>query len=112
MREEGLNEIENIILNEGMSDKAKAFVNGIGAVRYTIGDKMGQVAQRSMQLLMNLCRSCRPNISNQSLKGELHAYTEPILTSLNDKLGDNLAKVRSVSEDSFLSMADHPNFGV
>jgi len=41
VREEGLNEIENIILNEGMSDKAKAFVNGIGAVRYTIGDKMG-----------------------------------------------------------------------
>lgn len=32
-----------MILNEGLNE-AKAFVNGVGAVRYTINDKMAQVA--------------------------------------------------------------------
>lgn len=40
LREEGISNIENMILNETPSNEAKAFVNGIGIVRYTIGDKM------------------------------------------------------------------------
>jgi hypothetical protein len=39
-REEGLNEIEQSILGREISDEAKGFVNAIGAIRYTIGDKM------------------------------------------------------------------------
>jgi aspartate/tyrosine/aromatic aminotransferase len=38
LREEGLNEIENLV--ERIPDRAKAFVNSIGAVRFTLGDKM------------------------------------------------------------------------
>ena len=39
-REEGLNEIEQSVLGREISDEAKGFVNAIGAIRYTIGDKM------------------------------------------------------------------------
>lgn len=39
-REEGLNEIEQMVMSGEVQDEAKGFVNAIGAVRYTIGDKM------------------------------------------------------------------------
>lgn len=39
-REEGITKIEEMILNEGGINEAKAFVNGIGVVKYTINDKM------------------------------------------------------------------------
>lgn len=40
LREEGINNIESMILNEGGLNEGKAFVNGIGIVKYTVGDKM------------------------------------------------------------------------
>lgn len=40
LREEGINNIENAVLNEGGLNEGKAFVNGVGVVRYTVGDKM------------------------------------------------------------------------
>jgi hypothetical protein len=43
-REEGLAEVENMISSGRIPDEARAFVNAIGAVRFTIGDKMAQVA--------------------------------------------------------------------
>lgn len=74
---------------------------------------MSQVSQKSMQCLINVCRSVpHPSISNGNLKGELQSFIEPILSSLNDKLGDNLVKVRNLAEDSFLALAEHPNFGL
>lgn len=102
-----------MILRDGVGDEARAFVNGIGAIRYTINDKMAQVSQRAMQTLISLTRGIpRPQITNANLKGELYAYTDPIISTLNDKLGDNLVKVRQLAEETFLSMAEHPNFGV
>ena len=70
-REEGITTIENEILNEGKyPNEAQAFVNGMGVVRYTVGDKMAQVSQKAMQFLSNLCKNIRPNL-NAALKGEL-----------------------------------------
>lgn len=40
LREEGISNIENTILNEGVGNEAKAFVNGVGVARFTVGDKM------------------------------------------------------------------------
>jgi hypothetical protein len=34
------------------------------------------------------------------------------LSAINDKLGDNLVKVRTLSEDSLMAMAEHPSFGL
>jgi hypothetical protein len=33
-------EIENMIMERRIQDESRAFVNGIGSVRFTIGDKM------------------------------------------------------------------------
>lgn len=110
-REEGIQALESEIINEGRYNESKAFVNGIGVVRYTVGDKMAQVAQRAMQMIVNLCRNLRPSL-NSNQKGELQFYTEPIISSLVDKLGDNLMKLRTGAEEALLSMAEHPNFGV
>jgi hypothetical protein len=95
-----------------MSDEAKAFVFGTGAIRHTIGDKMAQVSQRSMLFLINLCKSLSPPIQSPNLKGELNSYIEPIMTALSDKLGDNLVKVRTLAEDTVMAMAEHPSFGL
>lgn len=65
-----------------------------------------------MNVLINLCKGSTPNISNPNLKGELFAYTEPILSTLSDKIGDNLVKVRTLAEDSMLAMGEHPSFGL
>lgn len=40
LREEGITSIENMVINEGGLNEGKAFVNGVGAVRYTVNDKM------------------------------------------------------------------------
>jgi hypothetical protein len=64
-----------------------------------------------MQFLTNLCRNLRP-VLNPSLKGELQSYTEPIISCLVDKLGDNLMKLRSSAEDSLVAMAEHQAFGI
>ena len=81
-------------------------MNSIGVIRYTVSDKMAQVSQKAMQFLTNLCKSLNPVISG-ALKGELQSYTEPILSSLIEKLGDNLMKVRTSAEDALLAMAEH-----
>jgi hypothetical protein len=64
-----------------------------------------------MQFLANLCKNLRPTLQPQ-LKGELQSYTDHILTTLIDKLGDNLNKVRASAEDALLAIAEHPSFGV
>lgn len=51
-----------------------------------------------------MCRNLKP-ILNGTLKGELQSYTEPIISSLVEKLGDNLMKVRTSAEDALLSIA-------
>jgi hypothetical protein len=43
-RDEGLNDVEQMVMEREVSDEAKGFVNAIGAVRFTLGDKMAQVA--------------------------------------------------------------------
>lgn len=43
-RDEALNEIENTLLHEGYPDQARGFVNAVGAIRFTLGDKMAQVS--------------------------------------------------------------------
>lgn len=88
-----------MVINDGVPNEASGFVNSFGAIRHTIGDKMAQVSQKAMQFLINLCRSLtHPNITNSNMKGELFSYTDPVISTLNDKLGDNLAKVRTLAE--------------
>lgn len=61
--------------------------------------------------MTNLCRNVSPNLGDK-LKGELQHYLDPVVSSLMEKLGDNLLKVRTSAEDALLSLAQHPCFGV
>jgi hypothetical protein len=54
--------------------------------------------------LTNLCRNVNPVLGDK-LKGELQHYVDPVVTSLMEKLGDNLLKVRTSAEDALLSVA-------
>jgi hypothetical protein len=44
LREEGLQDLEDMIINKRRPNKEEAFVNGVGAVRFTITDKMAGVS--------------------------------------------------------------------
>jgi hypothetical protein len=49
-RDDGIKALENDIVNEGKysQDEGGAFVNGVGAVRFTVQDKMASVAHKSI----------------------------------------------------------------
>jgi hypothetical protein len=52
LREDGLNTVEGLVFNGGSKLRdSEAFVNSIGAVYFTILDKMAGVSSKSMNLL-------------------------------------------------------------
>lgn len=53
-REEGLNEVEDQIMNQNNMQEDQAFISGVGAVKITIADKMAGVGQKSMNLLSTI----------------------------------------------------------
>ena len=53
-REQGLEEIEEVATS-GELPEEDSFVNGVGAVKVTVADKMAGVSQRSMLMLNTLC---------------------------------------------------------
>lgn len=55
LREKGIDQIEDEILNQGRFDEAEAFAAGVGIVRYTIQDKIIGVCTKSIQFLTSLC---------------------------------------------------------
>mmetsp|Transcript_11417 Transcript_11417/g.19278 ORF Transcript_11417/g.19278 Transcript_11417/m.19278 type:complete len:126 (+) Transcript_11417:1350-1727(+) len=63
LREEALTQIESLVVNKrsGLS-KEEAFLNAIGAVRFTILDKMAGVSHKSMFLMSSVCREF-PNLN-------------------------------------------------
>ena len=111
LREKGIDEIEDDILNANKFDEAEAFVAGVGVVNQTITDKIIGVCTRSINFFINLCQRVDPNLSGNQQR-DVAGYQTVILTSLVEKLGDNLAKVRQASENALLAMTSHTAFGV
>jgi len=64
-----------------------------------------------MLFIVNLSRALKPSLNNNQ-KGELQFYIDPIVSSLVEKLGDNLQKIRVGAEEALLSLCDNPHFGV
>jgi hypothetical protein len=62
-------------------------------------------------MISNICRTLNPNLTS-SLRGELQSYTDHIVSTCVEKLGDNLQKIRNSAEEALLSMSEHPLFGV
>ncbi len=108
-REEALNIIEEEAVNNGRNyDSDELFVNSIGAVRFTIQDKMAQVLQRSIQLVQSVCE-CYPQVNfDSSMKTNFNIYSDVIISNLIDKIADNLQKVRQKAEDALIALCAHP----
>ena len=45
-------------------------------------------------------------------RGQFNQYTDIILATLAEKLGDNLQKIRASAEEAFMASAGHPQIGV
>lgn len=80
--------------NQRKFNREEAFLNVVGAVKFTIGDKMAQVIQRSCLLLSNVCQGY-PNVGlDGGQRSTFNIYSDVILTTLTEKIGDNLQKIR------------------
>lgn len=112
MREEALSTIEEMVLNKNRMQDDDAFVNSVGAVYFTILDKMAGVSNRAMSLLSTVCRHFKSVSLNSSLRNQVNTYQDTILSYLSNKIGDNLVKVRQSSEEALLAMVAHPAFAV
>ena len=99
------------VINNNRIDEAEAFVAGVAVVHHTITDKIIGVCTRSINFFVSLCQRLDPNLSGNQQK-DVNGYQSVILTSLVEKLGDNLAKVRQASENALLAMCSHTAFGV
>jgi len=55
LREEGIGEIEEMILEGGNNADGKMFLNGISIANETLGDKISGVCLRSIKYLGSLC---------------------------------------------------------
>lgn len=109
LREEALGEVEDEVLNNQRKyNREEAFVNAVGAVRFTIQDKMAQVIQRACQLLTNVCQGY-PNVGlDGSLRGAFAGYADVVLQTLTEKIGDNLQKIRQRADEAYFAAASHP----
>ena len=108
-REEGLGKIQTE-LSKGSSseifgeiENTDIYTAVLGAIRYTIGDKIAQVTLKAMGLLGLLLKNLSP--SRSSLRGEVAEYIQSCLASLLDKIGDNNARVREIAEQTYLMLA-------
>ena len=60
-REEALNEIEDLAINGNQIGEEDAFLNSIGAINFTINDKMAVPSQKAINFLSVVCETF-PNV--------------------------------------------------
>ncbi|CAG9321572.1 unnamed protein product [Blepharisma stoltei] len=115
-REDGLGIIQNEVSQGsssqifGGSDNSNIYSGVLGAVRYTVGDKVAQVSLKSMGLINTLLNSIAP--TRAVVRGDVPEHIQSILSSLLDKVGDNNARVRESAEQTFISLTRSDVVGV
>ena len=64
-------------------------------------------------LFMNTICESFPNVNlDAGSRSQFTTYTDPIMTSLVEKLGDNLQKIRTSAEDALMGASSHKEFGI
>jgi centrosomal protein CEP104 len=108
-REGGLKKIEeHLALGDrsdllGRHDEVSIFASILGAIRYTIGDKIAAISIKAMNLLRTLIELLSPNKS--MMRGDCAEYLNEIVKALLDKIGDNSPNVRELAERTFIFIA-------
>ena len=108
LREEGLKFLESELDRPTLikaEDSASLFQAIFSAINFTIGDKISQVSQRSISLLLNLLSKPTPKFN---AKNEMNSSIDNVLGVLLEKIGDNNARVKELAENAFLAMANNP----
>lgn len=104
-REEGVTTLEREVRrNTGVlkdDDPGALFTAVMGAISYTVADKIIQVSQKSMALIQALLEKPTPKIYN---KQELLSYVDSASTGLLEKIGDNNPRLRELSEECYLAL--------
>ena len=107
-REEGMTTLETETTRDSgvlnSQDPGALFAAVMGAVSYTVSDKIIQVSQKSMTLLTTLLNKPPPKIHN---KQELLTYVDSTSTGLLEKIGDNNPRNREMAEECYMQMARH-----
>ena len=108
-REEALKALEGDLTGRPQyinnTDTGAVFVAYMGAISYTINDKVNQVVLASMSLLQTLISKPPPHVPS---KNELMSYVDGVVNGLLEKIGDNNARTRETAESALLGMANHP----
>lgn len=86
----------------GGVDRTQVMTVVLGAIRYTVLDKVSQVSMRSMEVIQTLFDWVGP--ARTPARGEAQEHIHNILQGLLEKIGDNAVKVRGLTEVAFLTM--------
>lgn len=108
LREEGLKFLESELARPTTiraEDAATLFQAIFSAVHFTIGDKIIQVSQRSISLLLNLLAKPTPKFQ---ARNEMISYIDNVLGVLLEKIGDNNPRMKELAENAFLALANNP----
>lgn len=104
-REDGIATLEKEVRRDSgllkTDDPGALFTAILGAVSYTVADKIIQVSQKAMAVIQALLEKPTPKIYN---KQELHSYADATTTGLLEKIGDNNARLRENAEECFMEM--------
>lgn len=111
LRDQGLSDIAEMIDRRVISGNS-GFLNSVGACKVTSNDKNATVLIKSYGLLAKTCESFANVSLDSTARQTFSGYSDSVLSSLVEKLGDNLQKVRVGSEEALLSSCNHREFGV
>eukprot|EP00828_Plagiopyla_frontata_P002915 TRINITY_DN10677_c0_g1_i2.p1 TRINITY_DN10677_c0_g1~~TRINITY_DN10677_c0_g1_i2.p1 ORF type:complete len:384 (-),score=74.94 TRINITY_DN10677_c0_g1_i2:587-1738(-) len=106
MRDDGLKWIhEQIKSRRGglQGSEPDQLVAILGAINFTIGDKISSVYMSSVSLLIStLDRFSRIKLA---MKGEVAGFLEVILSNLVERLGESNVRVRESAEEAYIQLA-------
>lgn len=108
LREDALKVIANEFEKEEsklrVQNPEKDLLSGAyGLIAYSLPDKIAQVATQGFKMLSHVESYFTKERPGLNAMGHLQ---EPILTALNDRLGDSNPKLREMAEDSLLALCE------
>jgi hypothetical protein len=112
LREEGLDILETEISSKQyenilIDNKERIAINVCGLVSHLIPDKIAQVSQKAMCGIETALWSHPSEITSD--KPTFTNNIDTIITHLLQKSGDNQVKLRNQSEETLLSISEHPS---
>ncbi|KAM3137982.1 hypothetical protein pb186bvf_009877 [Paramecium bursaria] len=111
-REDGLKWLEvqiNRPTDVNAQDLSVLFVSAMGAINYTIHDKIAAVSQRAVSVLQALlAKHAKLKINKRP---EFQEHLDQVILGVMEKLGDNNPRLKEQADQALMMLADHPSIG-